>query len=579
MRVKLFIVLVAISLFVSPSFAQSITITNPDFEDKFRQTEIIPITWSSSGIDHYELSYTTDPSEPCEGDDFIGDLNRGCTEGDWNCILGFYDKKSFNWFAPGIDSNRVRIRIEGMDDRDVILTEECSDEFTISNEVLRGSVRITEPFFKDVFGQGDSINIQWSSEDVDHFEISYTTDPEETCEGNDDIGEKSKQCSEGSWTCIDADHSSESLSWKAPKIESDNVRVRVEGQDDDNNIVALDCSDEFTIRNETIEDNVIISRITPSTRRPRCDPLQCATRTRTIGRTYCLGNSVFQDYREYRCYQDSCVSSIKRRQQEACEDFCSEWGGWHFVDYQEQERSRVCYDSVCFRGSCIQENPFTVFSSNIVEKETVIKNITKQSIFDFDVDVYSLLKEKTQEAEKRIFSGLLFGDDTIEIPVDEFLGEMDFEVRDTNKYGNLVIFLNDEIIYNNITSEGNYSISIDKNFTGFVKVKAVSSGWRLWSPAIYDVNIKVIQKSRKEKDDESDFIVYDYMLDNFQQALITGGPDIGTISLNNIQLNSTDIKKEQIVEGANRLRFLPTQDKSFKGEASIKIIYAEEVES
>ena len=159
------------------------------------------------------------------------------------------------------------------------------------------------------------------------------------------------------------------------------------------------------------------------------------------------------------------------------------------------------------------------------------------------------------------------------------LEEIYFEVRDTNKYGNLVILLNNEIIYNNITSEGNYSISIDKNFTGFVKVKAVSSGWRLWSPAIYDVNIKVIQKSRKEKDDESDFIVYDYMLNNFQQALIAGGPDIGTISLNNIQLNSTDIKKEQIVEGANRLRFLPTQDKSFKGEASIKIIYAEEVES
>ena len=49
-------------LFSQISFAQSLRITNPEFEDKFRQTEIIPISWSSSGIDHYELSYTTDPS-------------------------------------------------------------------------------------------------------------------------------------------------------------------------------------------------------------------------------------------------------------------------------------------------------------------------------------------------------------------------------------------------------------------------------------------------------------------------------------------------------------------------------------
>src|SRR3989344_8264024 len=395
MRFVVIMLFLTFFLSVPLSFAQSLTITNPDFEDKFRQTEIISITWSSSGIDHYELSYTTDPSEPCEGDDLIGDLNRGCTECDWNCIVSPYDKKSFNWFAPGIDSNRVRLRIEGMDDRDVILTVECSEEFTISNEVLRGSVRITDPIFKDVFGQGDSINIQWTSEDVDHFEISYTTDPEETCESdNDEIGEKNTQCSEGSWNCIDADHSSETLSWTVPKIESDNVRIRVEGQDDDNNIIALDCSDEFTIVNETIEDNVIISRTTPATRRPRCDPLQCATRTRPVGRTYCMGDSVFQDYREYRCYQDSCISSIKNRQQKVCEDFCSEWGGWNFVDYQEQERSRVCHDSVCFRGSCIQENSFTVLSRNVIEKETVIKNVTKQSIFDFDTDIYSLLKEK-----------------------------------------------------------------------------------------------------------------------------------------------------------------------------------------
>ena len=44
-------------------------------------------------------------------------------------------------------------------------------------------------------------------------------------------------------------------------------------------------------------------------------------------------------------------------------------------------------------------------------------------------------------------------------------------------------------------------------------------------------------------------------------------------------LNSTSIEKEQLVLGANIIKFRPTQDKSFKGEASIKIIYAEEIES
>jgi PGF-pre-PGF domain-containing protein len=96
------------------------------------------ISRTSVGVNHFEISCTTDPNAPCQGEP-IGTFGGPCSTGSWICIQPHpYTSTSYAWVVPNISSNSVRIRIEGHDSNHMVVTNACSGIFTISNQTTGG---------------------------------------------------------------------------------------------------------------------------------------------------------------------------------------------------------------------------------------------------------------------------------------------------------------------------------------------------------------------------------------------------------------------------------------------------------
>jgi hypothetical protein len=74
-------------------------------------------------------------------------------------------------------------------------------------------------------------------------------------------------------------------------------------------------------------------------------------------------------------------------------------------------------------------------------------------------------------------------------------GRVSLKILNTNLYGPLVITINGNKIYNNVTLIGNHTIKFDKNILNSTEnsllVRAGGSGWRIWAPTMYIFNIDV----------------------------------------------------------------------------------------
>ena len=92
---------------------------------------------------------------------------------------------------------------------------------------------------------------------------------------------------------------------------------------------------------------------------------------------------------------------------------------------------------------------------------------------------------------RRISSGLLFGSDAIQVDVGQAeIVSVSFDVTKTNGYGALIVRLDGNVVFEQLLAEGHY----DYNFgpASMVQIEARSSEWRIWAPAIYDLdNVKV----------------------------------------------------------------------------------------
>lgn len=77
-------------------------------------------------------------------------------------------------------------------------------------------------------------------------------------------------------------------------------------------------------------------------------------------------------------------------------------------------------------------------------------------------------------------------------------------VKDTNLYGSLIVMINDNVIYNNVTFKGIHTFRFDKSVLkdtdNTIVVKAAGSGWRIWAPTYYDVDVRIFG-------DESDNLI------------------------------------------------------------------------
>ncbi len=74
-------------------------------------------------------------------------------------------------------------------------------------------------------------------------------------------------------------------------------------------------------------------------------------------------------------------------------------------------------------------------------------------------------------------------------------GKVIMDIEDTNLYGPLIIMINDNVVFNNVTLIGTHSVKFNKNFLNETDnqlvIRAGGSGWRIWAPTTYIFDLGV----------------------------------------------------------------------------------------
>lgn len=193
-----------------------------------------------------------------------------------------------------------------------------------------------------------------------------------------------------------------------------------------------------------------------------------------------------------------------------------------------------------------------IFSADYL---SLISNKTQSArTVDFgDFDVGHISKERTIESidslvvEKGLFRSVSkefsFDDENLED------AHLVFTVDDTNDYGNLRIYLNDEVVFDNKTVKGaEYTIEFNKLLShNDIRVEGQSSGIRFWAPTTYILSdMKVFAASFDSVDEMYSFIVYDYEMAGFD-AMLSYEVGSGSVRLDdmNIEINGNYINTEK----------------------------------
>ncbi|NOQ55706.1 MAG: hypothetical protein GQ477_02765, partial [Nanohaloarchaea archaeon] len=124
-----------------------------------------------------------------------------------------------------------------------------------------------------------------------------------------------------------------------------------------------------------------------------------------------------------------------------------------------------------------------------------------------------------------------------------------FTVDDTNDYGNLRIYLNEEVVFDDKTVKGaEYTIEFNNLLAhNDIRIASQSSGIRFWAPAIHMLsNIEVSAKSFDNVDKMYSFTVYDYEMAGFD-AMLSYEVGSGSIRVDdlNIEINGNEINSEK----------------------------------
>ncbi|MEA3229982.1 MAG: hypothetical protein U9P44_03630, partial [archaeon] len=124
-----------------------------------------------------------------------------------------------------------------------------------------------------------------------------------------------------------------------------------------------------------------------------------------------------------------------------------------------------------------------------------------------------------------------------------------FTVDDSNDYGNMKVYFNDETVFDNRTEKGQRYEMEFKNILGYneIRIEAHSSGFRLWAPTTYvlsDIHVSALRYDDVDK--MFSFIVYDYELVGFD-AILNYEAGSGSIREGNlyIEINGNDINEQK----------------------------------
>ena len=179
----------------------------------------------------------------------------------------------------------------------------------------------------------------------------------------------------------------------------------------------------------------------------------------------------------------------------------------------------------------ISESSRTV---NLGEDFTVSYEVGQRDIMKWGGEVNSGLFSNLEEREEF----------EIENVGDVSEGFMDMKIWNSNYYGNLLIYVNNEEVYAGAPLAGDKTISFNSSVlksNNILDVRAENSGWKLWAPTVYilDLDLYVGLESRKTQDFEFELSGMEVESLNRARLLIFGsrsGAGDLTVNLNDNQI-------------------------------------------
>lgn len=191
MKKILFFFLSAFAVFTS--FAQSVTVTQPNGGETLYGCQTYQIRWTATGVSNFwNIEYS---------------LNNGST---WTTDAtnlsvtpsgGFY---TYNWTVPAITSAQCLVRVTDFSDN--LKTDQSNAVFTVAQAIV-----VTAPNGGETWQGLTNQSITWNSPGTSGpFNIAYSTN------------------NGTSWTNIQTSYSGNSLTWTVPNIPSTQALIRVQ---------------------------------------------------------------------------------------------------------------------------------------------------------------------------------------------------------------------------------------------------------------------------------------------------------------------------------------------------------------
>ncbi|MFH1420949.1 MAG: hypothetical protein ABIG30_03210 [Candidatus Aenigmatarchaeota archaeon] len=212
-----------------------------------------------------------------------------------------------------------------------------------------------------------------------------------------------------------------------------------------------------------------------------------------------------------------------------------------------------------------------------------------------NIDVSYTSAPKTYNLpDKRLVNGLLFGSNELALDIRDLSyvnsARLSFVVKDTNKYGPLVVSVNDRVISSKAYNMGEQYVDIDPSILSndiTIKIKPSSSGWFIWAPTVYDLEeIKLSIHSLTSKAQTFNFLLSDDEINNWERGYLAmqlssySGPLFVELNgeqqfNNNLTSSYQNIpyNKSNLIIGNNTLSLRAEKNAAFLGRANLLIFY------
>ncbi|RJP62698.1 MAG: M6 family metalloprotease domain-containing protein [Ignavibacteriales bacterium] len=190
--------------------APVVEVMSPNGGEEFKVGEQVEITWTSASVTSVKIQYSTDNGNTWQ-----------------NVIVITPSDGSYNWTVPDKPSEECLVKIIDISNGNVV--DESDDVFTIMGSA---ALQLMSPNGGEVYLGGETVEITWSSSNVENVKIEYSMD------------------NGSSWNVIVSEtESNGSYDWVLPDEYSNEVLVRIT---DASNGTLVDQSDDvFTINSTT----------------------------------------------------------------------------------------------------------------------------------------------------------------------------------------------------------------------------------------------------------------------------------------------------------------------------------------